>query len=85
VLAPALHGIPEMIRDGRDGLLFETGSAASLAEGLERLLRDTALRRRLGSAAEAAANDFDHSRSVGRFRESLFASIAAAQGGKVPA
>jgi glycosyltransferase involved in cell wall biosynthesis len=85
VLAPALHGIPEMIRDGRDGLLFETGSADSLAEGLERLLGDAALRQRLGSAAEAAANDFDHSRSVGRFRESLFASIAAAQHGKVSA
>lgn len=78
VLAPALHGIPEMIRDGEDGLLFETGSASALKAGLTRLLSDPALRQRLGSAAETAAIGFDHSLSVARFRESLFASIASA-------
>ncbi|MEO7776773.1 MAG: glycosyltransferase [Fibrobacteria bacterium] len=79
VLAPALHGIPEMIRDGEDGLLFQTGSAASLTAGLLRLIKDETLRRRLGSAAEAAAVDFDHSHAVGRFRQSLYASIAATE------
>ena len=82
VLAPALHGIPEMIRDGVDGMLFETGSAVALSEALARLLGDAALRLRLGLAAEAAAAGFDHSVSVRRFRQSLYASIAAVEAGK---
>lgn len=76
VIAPALHGIPEMIRDGHDGLLFRTGSAESLAEKFTRLLGDAALRQRLGRAAEASAKHFDHSVSVGRFRASLLLAMA---------
>jgi colanic acid/amylovoran biosynthesis glycosyltransferase len=79
VLAPALHGIPEMICDEVDGQLFETGSVSALTQGLVRLLGDATLRQRLGSAAETSAMHFDHSRSVARFRESLYASMPAAR------
>lgn len=72
VLAPALHGIPEMIRDGEDGLLFRTGSAEDLARKLGLLAGDAGLRLRLGRAAAASAADhFDQERSVARFHRLL--------------
>ena len=44
---------PELIEDGRTGLLAEPGDAASLQACIERLLADPGLRRRLGEAARA--------------------------------
>jgi glycosyltransferase involved in cell wall biosynthesis len=44
---------PELIEEGRTGLLFEPGDATGLARALERLISDAALRRRLGEAARA--------------------------------
>jgi len=44
-------GMPELIRDGVNGLLARSGDVASYIEQLERLLDDTALRQRLGAAA----------------------------------
>lgn len=35
VIAPSLRGIPEMFTHGREGWLFETGSAASLAAAMK--------------------------------------------------
>lgn len=72
VIAPALHGIPEMIRDGADGRLFRTGSAESLGEALMALLGDPGERERLGRAAEAsAAERFDQRRAVAAFHDLL--------------
>lgn len=77
VIAPALHGIPEMIRDGRDGLLFRTGSVESLSEKLTQVLGNAILRKHLGSGAETSAKQFDHGVSVSRFRASLLSVLAA--------
>lgn len=43
----------EVIRDGIDGLLFEAGSPAALADALLRLAADAPLRARLGRAGRA--------------------------------
>ncbi|HTS88502.1 MAG TPA: glycosyltransferase [Gemmatimonadales bacterium] len=49
-----LHGgIPEIIEDGETGFLVAERDVASMAERLERLTRDPALRDRLGRAASA--------------------------------
>lgn len=56
-------GIPTVIADGRDGLLFEPGNVDQLAERLERLMSDRDLRARLGRAGrERALKEFtlDH-------------------------
>ncbi|HKV72178.1 MAG TPA: glycosyltransferase [Gemmatimonadales bacterium] len=53
VVGTPAGGIPEVIEDGRTGLLARDGDAPHLAEQLERLLRDGELRRRL--TAEGAA------------------------------
>jgi glycosyltransferase involved in cell wall biosynthesis len=51
IVATRTGGITEMIRDGTDGMLAEPGSWESLAQAMERLIRDAGLRSRLGSAA----------------------------------
>jgi glycosyltransferase involved in cell wall biosynthesis len=53
VVAARSGAFPELIDDERTGLLFEPGDATRLAQALERLIGDAALRRRLGEAARA--------------------------------
>lgn len=77
VVAPDLHGIPEMIEDGVDGLLFQTGSATAVAEAMRTLMADATLRQRMGIAAETSSRQLDHRTSVERFRRSLEACMAA--------
>ena len=53
VVAARSGAFPELIEEERTGLLFEPGDAAALAQALERLIGDAAMRRRLGEAARA--------------------------------
>lgn len=60
VVASALSGIPEAIQDGVEGYLVPPGDPAALADAIERLAGDSALRERLGRAArERMAREFD--------------------------
>lgn len=53
----------EIIENGQDGLLFESGNPASLAEQIERLYSDRALRQQLAAAGrEKAARRFDNAK-----------------------
>jgi glycosyltransferase involved in cell wall biosynthesis len=51
VVATAIAGVPQLIRDGENGLLVSAGSAAALTPALARLLRDGGLRQRLAQSA----------------------------------
>lgn len=42
-------GIPEVVRDGDNGILVESENAEMLAEAISKLLCDTELRQRLGA------------------------------------
>jgi glycosyltransferase involved in cell wall biosynthesis len=60
-LCTPVAGIPDLIRDGENGLLVGGGSASELAEGLRVLLDDATLRRQVGQAARksvAESHDF---------------------------
>jgi glycosyltransferase involved in cell wall biosynthesis len=48
VVATAVGGVPELVRDGETGMLVAAGDDAALAAALERLVRDPELRDRLG-------------------------------------
>jgi glycosyltransferase involved in cell wall biosynthesis len=51
VIASRVGGIPEIVRDGQDGLLVPPDDPQALADQLARALNDEALRDRLGSNA----------------------------------
>jgi glycosyltransferase involved in cell wall biosynthesis len=51
VVASAVGGVPELVRDGETGFLVPPRDSAALAGALERTVSDPALRDRLGEAA----------------------------------
>ncbi|PDT83824.1 glycosyltransferase family 4 protein [Sinorhizobium sp. BJ1] len=60
-----VSGIPELLDDEENGLLVPPEDPRALAVALERLIRDPALRMRLGAAAERRVRaEFDHHSSV---------------------
>jgi glycosyltransferase involved in cell wall biosynthesis len=50
VVATAVGGIPEQVRHGETGFLTPGGDAAAMRDAVSALLRDPALRQRMGSA-----------------------------------
>jgi glycosyltransferase involved in cell wall biosynthesis len=57
VVATAIGGIPEQVREGVTGLLTPPGDAGAMAETATRLLLDDALRGRMGAVARQDAVD----------------------------
>ena len=51
VVSTTVGGIPDVVEDGREGLLIEPGDIAALREAMERFLRNDEERKRMGSAA----------------------------------
>lgn len=67
VVATRAGGIPEAVIHGETGLLVPPGNAKALAAGITKLLRDAALRRRMGEAGRArVAAEFGVDRLVSR-------------------
>jgi len=65
VLASRTGGIPEVIEDARTGLLVEPGNVDQLAEGIRRLLRNSALRRQMGQAGRKRVTEkFSYEKTV---------------------
>lgn len=55
IVAAHVGGIPELIPDDQHGLLVESEDSEALADGLQRVVADEALRRELGRRAEERA------------------------------
>jgi len=73
VVSTAVGGVPELLVHGKHGYLVERGDAASIARFALLLLRDCALRERLGRSAHERAAGF----SVERMRERVERVYAA--------
>ena len=69
VIATAVGGVPELVRDGENGLLVPAGDADALAAAIRRLIDEPGLRERL---AAAAAPSVEHLRP-----ETLYARLEA--------
>lgn len=70
VVASDLSGIPELVNDQLTGLLVPPRDATSLANALERYLKDPDLRRRLGRAGrEKVVGDFDLNKNAARLAQ----------------
>ena len=77
VVATAVGGIPEAIRNGESGLLVPPGNVDALAGAIASLLVDDELRARLGALAAATAErDYDIRKIVGRI-EDLYEKLYA--------
>jgi glycosyltransferase involved in cell wall biosynthesis len=55
-VVPRAGDLPEIVRDGENGLCYAPGDEQDLAQSLRRLVRDPALRARLARAAGACAS-----------------------------
>jgi glycosyltransferase involved in cell wall biosynthesis len=68
VVATAVGGVPELVEDGKTGLLSPAGDPESLAGHMIRLLEDPSLRLQMGRAGRKAAQEkFDLRESVAQF------------------
>jgi glycosyltransferase involved in cell wall biosynthesis len=80
VIASRVGGLPDIIDDGRTGLLVPPGDHDALAGALRRVLGSAELRRRLGAAGALHAGEFSASAVVPRF-ESAYRRLIDRAGG----
>jgi glycogen synthase len=73
-------GIPELIRDGENGLLAEAGNAAAFISCLERLLEDRPLRERLGASARRTVETGHADVAVARMSADYYSECIGARG-----
>jgi glycosyltransferase involved in cell wall biosynthesis len=69
VIASNAGGTPDVVREGVEGLLFESESEQALASCLERLVRDQAFRRTLGEQACQTVTETGGSALMGNLRD----------------
>lgn len=81
VVASRVGGIPEIVRDKVDGLLFEPGNAEELASCLLRLLGDAELRAEMGrNARQRFLEEFESSRVAQKQADWLEGLVREAKG-----
>jgi glycosyltransferase involved in cell wall biosynthesis len=71
VVATAVGGVPEIVRDGENGLLVPPRDPAALAAAIERVLGDRRFRNRLAKAAAPSIAELDRERVYGRLEAIL--------------
>jgi glycosyltransferase involved in cell wall biosynthesis len=69
VIAAAVGGVPEIVRDGTNGLLFPGGDAEALAEAVSRALSDTGLNGRITAAGRLTAEGHDWAQTTEAYLE----------------
>ncbi|MGZ6299318.1 MAG: glycosyltransferase, partial [Candidatus Limnocylindria bacterium] len=69
-------GHEDMIEDGKNGLLVEAGDSDSLRDAMSRLIRDPALRERLGAAALRRAEDYTAEAVMPQMEDLYYQTIA---------
>jgi glycosyltransferase involved in cell wall biosynthesis len=85
MVATRVNGTREVVRHGDTGFLVETGDVRALAEALERLARDPALRARMGERGrDVVRAEFDEAVIVRRL-ERMYRDCLTRRGIRVPA
>lgn len=78
VIATAVSGTPELVRDGEHGLLAPAGDAPALASAIARLADDAELRARLAAAGHARVRaEFTLERMLDRYEDLLHRVVSA--------
>lgn len=79
MVATDVPGCREIVRDGETGLLAAPGDIAGLADALDRLVRDPALRQRCGMAARVRVAAGLDAATVGRETVGIYRALLAAR------
>ena len=79
IVATNVAGIPEALRDGREGLLVAEKDPSAIAAALEELIESQELRERLGVAARQRVEEDLSWQNAGEKFESLLRSVAEAR------
>lgn len=77
VVATRVGGIPEIVEDGRNGLLTPPGDDQRMAEAIERLVREPSLRKEFGQRAKEYAMAHFHWDRISEQYEELYESLLA--------
>jgi glycosyltransferase involved in cell wall biosynthesis len=80
VVATRVGGIPEIIEDGRNGLLVEPDNSGALAEALMRVLKDGDLRKVLASNGYRTVQERFRSETTGSAYEGVFRGLLRCAG-----
>lgn len=80
VVATRVGGIPELVRDGVDGLLVAPGDVEALATAIERVAGDAGLRARMGRSARARVAEHYCDSVVLPRLEALYAELRCGRG-----
>ena len=75
VLATRTGSLPQLVEDGRTGLLVPVAEPAALADAIERLLADEPLRARLGAAGREKAMRLWHPEAVARQTVEVYEAV----------
>ena len=76
VVATAVGGVPEVVRDGVNGLLVPPSSPAHLAHAIDRILTSRELRERLAAGTRESVSELSPERVYGRIEEVLAAACS---------
>jgi glycosyltransferase involved in cell wall biosynthesis len=68
-IAFAVGGLPEVIEDGKSGILVPAGDVSAFMRAAAELITNEPLRARLGEGAKARAREFDSKRMIERTAE----------------
>jgi glycosyltransferase involved in cell wall biosynthesis len=85
VVATRVGGIPEIIEDGRNGLLVEPDNAGALAEALMKVLKDENLQKALGRNGYKTVQEHFRSEATGSAYEAVFCDMLKLDGKVVQA
>jgi glycosyltransferase involved in cell wall biosynthesis len=78
VVASAVGGLAELVRDGREGILVPAGDDGALAAALDRVLSDAAFRARLATGAQQRARAYSTA-AMARGTEAVYERAVAAR------
>lgn len=76
VVSTRVGGIPESVRDLQTGFLVPPRDSKALADAIERLIRNPALRQQLGLAGQRRAREFDTERVGSRLVDIYYEVLA---------
>ncbi|MBQ8543012.1 MAG: glycosyltransferase family 4 protein [Bacteroidaceae bacterium] len=75
VITTPVGGIPDIVTDGKNGLLFTPGDTTMLSEKLELLIGDTTLRQRLSYEARKLADTTFNIKTISKYLSGIYATL----------